>query len=386
MILQRSLVILAITIGLAACGTPSRSTDSIASIESSPGISSESFSLAIAGDWDDYWGKPFSTDERTRTYDTVLEAGKDDLIVLTGDLSYGRDELATSELQALRWCDVAKEVSGNTPMIFVPGDHDSNRQDGDIATYAECLTPPSGDITSPQEGGYGMYPYLYYVDVVRGGATLRIVGTSIAFQEEESEPESAQKYFKDYERGSANYNWLKETYREARKKGYWMIHINHLPCIDMGKNQTFGQGCEDVVNLDIEEGVNILLTGSSHNIWRTYLLRHSEQCPTVPLTTVADGANPHCADKLNGSVFENGSGLVQAHAGAAGKSTASKRALPCDAENDGEAAHYLAPGTCGIDDVTGFVRLNVSEHELSVDYLFTKHKTRLEPYSFKFIK
>ena len=271
-------------------------------------------------------------------------------------------------------------------MIFVPGDHDSNRQDGDIATYAECLTPPSGDMTAPQGDGYGMYPYLYYVDIVRGNAKLRVVATSIAFQEEESEPESAQKYFKHYEKGSANYNWLKETYREAREKDYWIIHINHLPCIDMGKNQTFGQGCEDVVNLNIEAGVNVLLTGSSHNIWRTYLLRHSEKCPEVPLTKTAEGANPDCADKSNGSVFIHGLGLVQAHAGAAGKISASKQALPCDPENDGEAAHYLAPGTCGIDDVTGFVRLNVSEHELSADYLLTKYKKQLEPYSFKFIK
>ena len=352
--------------------------------------SDQSFSIAVAGDWDDHWGKPFSSGKRTTTYDSVLSAGKSDLIVLVGDLSYGRDKLASPELQAQRWCDVSRKVSNNTPMIFVPGDHDSNRQDGDIATYAKCLTKPQGEngvnISSPQSKGYGQYPYLYYVDVNKGDTTLRIVATSIAFQEEESEPEEAQKYFKQYEKGNANYRWLASVYEEAREKDYWIIHINHLPCIDMGKNQSFGQGCADVVNLDIEYGVNVLLTGSSHNIWRTHLFSHSNLCTEVPLTTTKDGANPACVNKQGSDQFVHGSGLIQAHAGAGGKTKASKRAIPCDPDSDGEAAHYLAPETCGVNNVSGYVQLNVSATELNADYILTKSKTIFEPYSFKFIK
>lgn len=361
-----------------------------------PETSDDSFMLAVAGDWDDYWGEGYSEHSKTTTHHSVREAGKSDLMVLLGDLSYGRDKLATPQLQALRWCEVAKEVSNNTPMIFVPGDHDSVRQDGDIATYVDCLTKPyrtfsstkRGDVqmSEPQVKRYGQYPYLYYMDVIKGGATLRIVATSIAFQEEESEPEEAQKYFHDYEKGSQNYRWLSQVYQEANDKGAWIIHINHLPCIDMGKNQSFGQGCADVVNLDIEYGVNILLTGSSHNIWRTHLFSHSDACPEVPLTTTKEGANPACVDKSTNTVFVHGSGLVQAHAGAGGKTSASKRAIPCDPESDGEAAHYLAPGTCGVSNVSGFVQLSVSAKELRADYIVTQTQTILEPYSFRFVK
>lgn len=351
----------------------------------SPAI--DQFSIALAGDWDDHWGAPFSTGTKTLTRNAMREAGKSDLVVLLGDLSYGRDKLAPIE-QALHWCKAAKEVSNNTPMIFVPGDHDSNRQDGDIATYSNCLTPTGSSTISsaPQTDGYGLYPYLYYVDVSVGNAKMRIVATSIAIQEEESEPAHVQKYFGGYEKGKPNYQWLKSVYQEAINQDRWLIHFNHLPCIDMGKNQSFGQGCEDVINLNIEEGVNIFLSGSSHNIWRTHLLSHSNECPEVPLTTKPDGANPACVADNTNSIFEYGTGLVQAHAGAGGKSTASNGAVPCDPENDGEAAHYLAPGSCGTNDVSGFVQLLVSEQELSAQYLLTESHTYLEPYSFKFIK
>lgn len=344
-----------------------------------------SFTLAVAGDWDDYWGAPYSDNKRITTLNAVKEAGKTDLLVLLGDLSYGRDELPTPVEQAKRWCEIARTVSDQTPMIFVPGDHDSNRQDGDIATYSEYLTPPSGFIGQPEMAGYGEYPYLYYVDIERGNTRLRVVATSIAFQEEESEPERSQKYFQGYEKGERNYEWLKSVYSEARADNYWIIHINHLPCIDMGKNQSFA-GCEDILNLNIEHGVNVMLTGSSHNIWRTHLLRYSENCAWVPTTSTAVGANPECAFSNDESRFVHGSGLVQAHAGAAGKLSASTQAVPCDPSKDGEAAHYLAEGSCGIDNVPGFVRLSVTENELVGEYVLTDTLELLEPYSFRFYR
>lgn len=345
------------------------------------------FSIAVAGDWDDYWDGIISGNGKSHTLESMKEAGKSDLVVLIGDLSYGRDGLPPKE-QAIRWCDNAKTVSNHTPMIFVPGDHDSNRQDGDIKTYSKCLTPTGNNtiISEPKTNGYGMYPYLYYVDVTVGDAKMRIVGTSIAFQEEESEPKQAQKYFKKYEKGSKNYAWLKSVYQSAKDENMWLIHFNHLPCIDMGKNQSFGQGCEDVLNLNIEQGVNIFFSGSSHNIWRTHLLSHWSECPLLPLTTRSDGANPNCVLDPETSTFEHGSGMVQAHAGAGGKVSASKRAVPCDPINDGEAAHYLAPNTCVADDVPGFVQLTVTENELRAEYFLSQTNDYFIPYAFKFIK
>ena len=345
------------------------------------------FTIAIAGDWGDKWGLKDSLTKQTTTRDSMFEAAKDDLLVLLGDLSYGKDTgVKHGPEQARHWCGKAQKFSNDTPMIFVPGDHDSRLQDGDIPTYVKCLTAPEELIKSSADSVYGEYPYLYYVDIGGGASIIRIVGTSIAFQEEESEPASAQKYFKNYEKGKKNYRWLQKTYREAYEKGYWLIHINHLPCIDMGKNQSFGQGCEDVVNLSIKEGVSIMFTGSSHNIWRTHLLAHSEKCSHVPLTKKATGANPDCAIKNELNTYKRGSGMLQAHAGAGGKTSASKQAPPCDPRSDGEAAHYLAPGTCKKDNVPGFVRLKVTETHLSGEYVLTQKNKILEPYSFTFIK
>ena len=154
----------------------------------------------------------------------------------------------------------------------------------------------------------------------------------------------------------------------------------------MGKNQSFGQGCEDVLNLNIDEGVNVFFSGSSHNIWRTHLLSHSDACPTLPLTTKVDGANPDCVLYPETSTFEYGSGMVQAHAGAGGKVSASNRAVPCDPSSDGEAAHYLAPDACVADDVPGFVQLTVTDKELNAEYFLSETKDYLLPYAFKFIK
>lgn len=66
------------------------------------------FSIALAGDWDDFWGKPFSNNKKTLTRESMRETGKSDLIVLIGDLSYGRDDLPPKE-QAKQWCQAAKK-------------------------------------------------------------------------------------------------------------------------------------------------------------------------------------------------------------------------------------------------------------------------------------
>ena len=146
---------------VSACSSVNEKTASANSVDDA------SFSIAVAGDWDDHWGERYSSSKKTLTYDSVLEAGKSDLIVLVGDLSYGRDKLATPQLQAQRWCDVSRKVSNNTPMIFVPGDHDSDRQDGDVATYANCLTKRSANadvnISEPQHDNYAQYLSLIHI-------------------------------------------------------------------------------------------------------------------------------------------------------------------------------------------------------------------------------
>lgn len=364
---RRSFLSILFIITLCSCATPP-----------------EKFSVAVAGDWGDYWGTPYSKHNLPLTQDSLSQASNDDLIVLLGNLSEGKGSAKGRVNQAQYWCDTANKVAKNTPMIFVPGEQDGIL--GDVATYTSCLTKPNDYISKPKTADYGLYPYLYYVDIEGQGTTLRIVASSIDYKLADSDPQLAKKYSKGYEKNQPNYNWLKKTYQEAKDNNYWIVHINHLPCIDMGKNRRYSKGCEDIVNLDIEAGVNILLTANSHNVWRTHLLRHTKHCPRVPLTNTASGANPACSNKNTSNVFKYGSGLVQAHAGAAGQLSANKNATPCNTRKDGEAAHYLAAGTCGVNSVTGFVRLNITEKELSASYILTGHKKTLKPYAFKIVK
>ena len=91
-----------------------------------------------------------------------------------------------------------------------------------------------------------------------------------------------QKYLKhQYAVGSENYKWVEAVYADAQKKGYWIIHINHLPWIDMGKNQSFVDS-QGMIDLASKYNVNVLLTASSHNIWRTKPLKINETtCPST---------------------------------------------------------------------------------------------------------
>ncbi len=332
-------------------------------------------SLAAAGDWDDAWNGG-------ETEIDVQHAAERDLVAMVGDLSYG--ETGTGVANAEAWSQLANAAAGSTPIIFVPGDHDSIAQDGDVTTYANTLQKPSGgEISAPSGGDYGMYPYLYYVDMVKDGVGVRVVGTSIAYEEPESEPAEAQKYLSNYGEGSMNYNWLNDTYADAQSKGYWIVHINHLPCIDMGKNKTFDD-CEAIVNLDAQAGVNVLVDGSSHNVWRTKQLAQSTDCPTITLTGSSGGANPACAKDTPDSVYQASGGLINAHAGTAGKDSASD-GPNCDATIDSEVAYYAKDGACYIDGVTGIFAATFTATTLTGEFVLVDGNT-LPDYKFTVVR
>ncbi len=332
-------------------------------------------SLAAAGDWDDGW-------DGDVTEVDIQHAAQHDLIAMVGDLSYGDTGVGVANAEA--WSLLANSAAGDTPIIFVPGDHDSIAQDGDITTYANTLQEPSGGVISaPTTGDYGQYPYLYYVDMVRDGVGVRVVGTSIAYEEPESEPADTQKYLSGYGEGSMNYNWLNDVYADAKGKGYWLVHINHLPCIDMGKNKTFDD-CEAIVNLDAQAGVNVLIDGSSHNVWRSKQLQQSADCPTITLTGSSGGANPACAKDSPDSVYQAAGGLINAHAGTAGKDSASD-GPNCDAAIDSEVLHYAKDGACYIDGVTGIFSANFTATTLTGEFLLVSGET-LPDYKFTIVR
>jgi hypothetical protein len=256
-------------------------------------IFDDEVTIAVGGDWDDLWGDDGATQQ------SLVIGAAHDIILMAGDLSYdGIDDDVEYNIQNARdWSAKVNAIVGKTPVLFVAGDHDSRVQDGDIMTYANALVLPDGTngITPPTGkraglGYEGKYPYLWFNDIIDGDVKVRVVGTSSAFQESPYEPVSMQKYLVDtYAAGSENYKWIEAVYADAKDKGYWILHLNHLPWIDMGKNQSFSDSL-DLIDLASTYGVNILATGSSHNFWRTKPLKiDADRCPTIALTSEAQG-------------------------------------------------------------------------------------------------
>ncbi|WP_182249459.1 metallophosphoesterase [Cellulophaga baltica] len=203
------------------------------SLSNVPTNSSEVITIAVGGDWDDQWGPNGATTL------SLTKGASHDLILMLGDLSYdGIDHnYEYNRNNAKKWASKANKIAGTTPMLFVAGDHDSKNQDGDIMTYAKTLNLPNGRKfvgiptgTVSKHAYKGKYPYLWYTDIIKGAAKVRVVATSVAFQESATEPLEDQKYLKGkYAVGSENYEWVKAVYADAEQKGFWTIHINHLP-------------------------------------------------------------------------------------------------------------------------------------------------------------
>ena len=352
-------------------------------------LSAPSVTIAVGGDWDDKWGKNGATEK------SLTIGAAHDLILMAGDLSYhGRDGDTQYNIQnAKNWAAKANSIVDNTPILFVAGDHDSKDQDGDIITYANALNLPDGtNGVMPPTGklaGYdyeGQYPYLWFSDIIDGNVKVRVVGTSSAFQETKHEPIAVQKYLKNtYAVGSENYQWIEAVYADAKNKDYWILHLNHLPWIDMGKNQSFLDS-QGLIDLASTYGVNLLMTGSSHNIWRTKPLRTDQgECPSIALTTHADGANPACVGNFGNTHYKKSEGLIQVHAGVAGKTSAlnlKKYPDACDPKADGEVMHYAADDTCVTKPITGIVSLEITETTLRGDFIQVDGNV-FEPYSFE---
>lgn len=343
--------------------------------------------IAVGGDWSDAWGENGATER------SLQLGAKHDVILMAGDLSYaGKDGDFKNNIQnAKNWAANVNNIVADTPVLFVAGDHDSKNQDGDILTYAKHLNYPDGSNgIMPPTGklkGYdyeGMYPYLWFNDIINGDVKVRIVGTTNGFQETEHEEKHLQKYLKHtYTIGSENYKWIEAVYADAQQKGYWILHLNHLPWIDMGKNQSFVNS-QGLIDLASKYGVNVLMTGSSHNIWRTKPLKINEKCTSIALTTKPNGANSACVGNVDNHNYKKEDGLIQTHVGVAGKTSAiSLKKYPdaCNPKADGEVKYYVAENTCVTKAITGIVSLKITKEKLSGEFIKIDGSV-FEPYSF----
>ena len=152
----------------------------------------------------------------------------------------------------------------------------------------------------------------------------------------------------------------------------------------MGKNQSFIDS-QGMIDLASKYGVNVLLTASSHNIWRTKPLKtNDDTCTSIALTTTSLGANANCVGNHDNKTYKKSDGLIQAHVGVAGKTSAlntNKYPDACDPNADGEVRHYLAEGTCIKTAITGIVSLTITKKSLRGDFLKTDGSL-FKPYSF----
>jgi hypothetical protein len=238
------------------------------------------FTFGAAGD--------FGATSRTAT--TLDNMGSQtDFALAIGDLSYSQMEPESD------WCDWVKSHVGQTfPFELVSGDQEMDgAPDGDIDKFAACLPDRMGGVT----GAYGKQ---YYFDYPKGPSPLaRFIMISPSLELDGS------KW--SYDNGTARQQWLINAIRSARAGGIpWVIVGNHTPCLSAtSKPCAIGN---DVNNVFIREGVDLVLQGHSHTYERGKQLALSSSCTKVSHGTyksacVADSGADNAYDKGKGTIF-----------------------------------------------------------------------------------
>lgn len=234
---------------LAACSQDGASTG----FRSTPGAPpADSFVLTAAGDIG-------SGAEASATLEQIPRLGADAHLAL-GDLSYG--EPGAEEA----WCRfVADRVGAGFPFQLVPGNHEAAGEDGDIAAFATCLP-------NRLPGLVGDYPRQYVVDVPASEplARLVVISPGVAFRDDTWDDTS------DAWRAA----WTREAIEDARDDGIpWVVVAMHKPCLSLGE-----YGCDPGpgnVDLLVESGADLVITGHEHLYQRTAQLGIGDGCESI---------------------------------------------------------------------------------------------------------
>ena len=217
----------------------------------------------------------------TAASDAVLRSiadRHDDFTLALGDLSYGAD----GEEEA--WCRfVTRRVGAEHPFELVSGNHESNGENGNIERFARCLP-------NRLPGLVGSYGRQWYVDQPAAHPLVRVVMISPALDFGHGEW--------SYARGTPHYDWLKAAVTGARAAGIpWVVAGMHKPCLSVG-NYECDPGA-DVVDLLLDTGVDLVLTGHEHLYQRSAPLALGAGCPTIRPGTF----DPHCVATGGGTTF-----------------------------------------------------------------------------------
>ena len=202
----------------------------------------------------------------------------DDFTLALGDLSYGAD----GEEEA--WCRfVTRRVGAEHPFELVSGNHESNGENGNIERFARCLP-------NRLPGLVGSYGRQWYVDQPAAHPLVRVVMISPALDFGHG--------LWSYAKGTPHYDWLKAAVTGARAAGIpWVVVGMHKPCLSVG-NYECDPGA-DVVDLLLDTGVDLVLTGHEHLYQRSAPLALGAGCPTIRPGTY----DPHCVATGGGTTF-----------------------------------------------------------------------------------
>ena len=184
----------------------------------------------------------------------------DDFTLALGDLSYGSPGTEQS------WCRfVTRRVGAAHPFELVSGNHESDGYNGDIDRFVRCLP-------NRLPGLVGSYGRQWYVDQPADHPLVRVVMVSPALDFGHGAW--------SYDEGTPHHAWLEAAVTGARAAGIpWVVVGMHKPCLSVG-NYECDPGA-DVVDLLLDTGVDLVLTGHEHLYQRTRPLALGPGCATI---------------------------------------------------------------------------------------------------------
>jgi predicted phosphodiesterase len=186
-----------------------------------------------------------------------MKARKVEMIIYNGDLAY------SSSMSG--WLDMTSSVRDKSMISF--GNHDTGDGDGSKTTINDL------------KAAYSI-SNVYYSKVVRN------VGF-VVMNASKKESTGAS-----YSSGSAQYNFVKKALSDFKTNSAieWIVVCNHFPIV--GPPNAHHPNEDDVRDLYVplfeDAGVDFVITGHNHALWRTKLVRYNSSSPGSP-TVVSDG-------------------------------------------------------------------------------------------------
>jgi hypothetical protein len=250
------------------------------------------------------------------------------------------------------FCDMVKAKLGQDfPYELLTGNHESDKKDGDIAKFVECLP-------NKLPGLKGEYGTQWFLDVPEKNPLIRFVMVSpgIDFENEQH---------LDYSTQSERWNWTTTAIDGAASANIpWTVVAMHAPCLSVGRYDCkVGQ---DFANMLLKKKVDLVLTGHDHVYQRTHQLGLGAACPAL----VPDQFSAECITDSDATMAK-GAGTVFTTVGVGGVGFYDVN------DNDSEAGYFATWSGGNRDPAYGTLDVTATKDQLSArfvpakDYTFT---------------